>query len=186
MDIVNITAIALGLSMDAFAVSIASGVAIKELRTFHALKIALFFGAFQALMPVAGWLAGLSVKDFISGFDHWAAFGLLLFVGGKMIWESFAFKKDEKKSNPLDNAVLLLLALATSIDALAVGLTFSFVNISIAFPVIIIGIVTFILSFVGVFVGKKSGHLFENRMETAGGIILIAIGFKVLLKHIRC
>lgn len=184
MDILTVLSIAVGLSMDAFAVSITSGVAIKDLRPVHALKIALFFGAFQAIMPVIGWLAGLGMRSFISGFDHWVAFGLLLFVGGKMIWESRSMEEDKPKSDPLGNTVLLLLAIATSIDALAVGLTFSLLNVSIAVPVLIIGLVTFGLSFAGVLIGKKAGHLFENKIEIVGGLILIGIGCKILFEHL--
>jgi manganese efflux pump family protein len=185
MDFLTVLSIAVGLSMDAFAVAITSGITIKDLRPAHAFKIALFFGGFQALMPVIGWLAGLGMKDFVSGFDHWVAFGLLLFVGGKMLWESYRMKEDEAKDDPLDNAVLLLLALATSIDALAVGLSFSFLKVSIAMPVLVIGTVTFALSFAGVLLGKRVGHLFESRIEAAGGLILIGIGGKILFEHLR-
>jgi len=184
MDIFTVLSIALALSMDAFAVSIASGAAIRDLRPAHALKIGFFFGAFQSIMPVIGWLAGLGMRDFISGFDHWVAFGLLLFIGGKMIRESRSLEKGGPKSDPLNNAVLLLLAIATSIDALAVGLTFSFLNVSIAVPVLIIGLVTFGISFAGVLIGKRVGRLFEKKVEVAGGLILIAIGCKILFEHL--
>lgn len=184
MDTITVLSIALGLSMDAFAVSVTSGITIKNLKIRHAAKIAFFFGFFQLIMPVAGWLAGLSLRNFISGLDHWLAFGLLGFVGGKMIWESFKMGPEtENKPNPLDFAVLLMLSIATSIDALAVGLTFSFLNVSIAMPVLIIGLVTFLMSLAGVFIGERFGHIFENKIETAGGIILTGIGVKILLEH---
>lgn len=185
MDILTLLSIAVGLSMDAFAVAVSSGIAIKELKPSHALKIALFFGGFQALMPAVGWLAGLGMKDFVSGFDHWVAFALLVLVGGKMIRESFQMKDSSEKKDPLDNTVLLLLAIATSIDALAVGLTFSLLGASIALPVLIIGLVTFAISFAGVLLGKRLGHLFESKIEALGGIVLIAIGLKILVGHLR-
>lgn len=170
--------------MDAFAVSITNGITIKYLRINNALKIAIFFGSFQAFMPLVGWLAGLSLRDFISGIDHWIAFGLLSLIGCKMIYESIKIKSSEKKVDPLNVYVLLMLSLATSIDALAVGVSFAFLKISIVTPIIVIGIVTFLLSFLGVFVGNKSGHFFENKIEIIGGLILIGIGIKILVEHL--
>lgn len=184
MDIITILFIAVGLSMDAFAVSITSGLTIKNLKVNNALKIAIFFGSFQAIMPLIGWLAGLSVRSFISGVDHWIAFGLLSFVGCKMIYESITTKPTAKENNPLNMYVLLVLSVATSIDALAVGLSLSFLNISIATPVVIIGVVTFLLSFLGVFIGDRFGHYFEKKMEIVGGLILIGIGIKILIEHL--
>jgi len=184
MDIITIIAIAVGLAMDAFAVSITSGITIKRLKINHALRIAAFFGSFQAFMPVIGWLAGLGLISFISGIDHWIAFGLLVFIGCKMIYESIKIESREDKSNPLNFYVLLMLSVATSIDALAVGLSFAFLKISIATPIIIIGAVTFLLSFLGVFAGNKFGHFFENKIEIVGGIVLIGIGLKILVEHL--
>jgi len=184
MDIITILFIAVGLSMDAFAVSITSGLTIKNLKVNNALKIAIFFGSFQAIMPLIGWLAGLSVRSFISGVDHWIAFGLLSFVGGKMIYESITTKPTSKENNPLNVYVLFVLSVATSIDALAVGLSLSFLNISIAMPVVIIGVVTFLLSFFGVFIGDRFGHFFEKKIEIVGGLILIGIGIKILIEHL--
>jgi putative Mn2+ efflux pump MntP len=169
--------------MDAFAVSITNGITIKHQRINNALKIGIFFGSFQALMPLIGWLAGLRLRDFISGFDHWVAFGLLSLIGGKMIYESTKIG-DDKEIRSLNLFVLLLLSIATSIDALAVGLSFAFLKISIATPIIVIGIVTFMLSFLGVLVGNKLGHFFENKMEILGGLILIGIGIKILIEHL--
>jgi len=184
MDIITIVLIAFGLAMDAFAVSITSGITIKNLKINHALTIAAFFGSFQAFMPLIGWLAGLSLTDYISGIDHWIAFGLLAFIGCKMIYESTRIESAHKETNPLNFHVLLLLSIATSIDALAVGVSFAFLQIAIATPIIIIGTITFALSFLGVFIGDKSGHLFENKIEIAGGIVLFAIGIKILLEHL--
>ncbi len=183
MSWITIIFISFGLAMDAFAVSITSGMAIKPLRFGSALKIALFFGFFQALMPIIGWLAGVSLRGFISDIDHWLAFGLLCFIGSKMIYESFKLETSEK-SNPLDIYVIFILSIATSIDALAVGITFAFLNVSIITPVLAIGIVTFLVSFFGVFVGEKFGHFFEKKIEIVGGIILIGIGIKILVEHL--
>ena len=184
MDAITIIAIAFGLAMDAFAVSITSGITIKRLKINHALKIALFFGLFQAIMPLVGWLAGLSLRGFIAEIDHWIAFGLLSFIGCKMIYESIAVQSKEKQINPLNIYVLLMLSVATSIDALAVGVSFAFLKISIVTPAIVIGTITFILSFFGVFIGNRIGHFFENKIEIAGGLILIGIGVKILLEHL--
>lgn len=170
--------------MDAFAVSITSGIAIKNLKIKNALKIAIFFGSFQAFMPIIGWLAGLSLKYFISGIDHWIAFGLLSFIGCKMIYESIKIESFEKKDNPLNIYVLLILPVATSIDALVVGMSFSFLKISIITPIIIIGAITFLLSFFGVFIGKKLDHFFEKKIKIVGGLILIVIGIKILVGHL--
>ena len=183
MSLITILFIAVGLAMDAFAVSVASGVTIQRLRIRHALRIALFFGAFQAFMPVVGWLAGLGVREFIASVDHWVAFGLLSFIGAKMIYESRRFGPTEKETDPLNVYVLLVLSIATSIDALAVGLTLSFIASAIIVPVIIIGIVTFVLSFLGVYIGDHFGHFFERKIEVAGGIILISIGVNILIQH---
>jgi len=184
MDITAIILIAFGLAMDAFAVSITSGIAIKHLKLSHALRIAAFFGGFQAIMPLIGWTAGLNIANYISGIDHWIAFALLAFIGSKMIYEATKMEKVEKETNPLDIKVLLLLAIATSIDALAVGLSFAFLKIGIITPIIIIGTITFALSFTGTYAGRKLGHLFENKIEIAGGILLIAIGTEILLEHL--
>lgn len=183
MDIITIIVIALGLAMDAFAVSIVSGSAYKRLEIKHALRIALFFGGFQALMPLIGSLAGLTVKDYIADYDHWIAFGLLTAVGGKMIYESFKIKAARGNFDPSNILTLLVLAVATSIDALAVGITLSLITTSIALAVTVIGLVTFALSYLGVFIGKKVGHFFESKIETLGGLTLIAIALKILLQH---
>ncbi len=183
MDLVTIIVIAVGLAMDAFAVSIVSGSVYQQLHVRHALRMAVFFGGFQAFMPLIGSLAGMSVKDYIADYDHWVAFGLLAAVGGKMIYESFKIKSAEKNSDPSNVLVLLVLALATSIDALAIGITLSLIVSSITIAVIIIGLVTFVLSYLGVFIGKKFGHFFENKIEALGGLILIGLGVKILLEH---
>jgi putative Mn2+ efflux pump MntP len=183
MDLVTIIVIAVGLAMDAFAVSIVSGSVYQQLHVRHALRMAVFFGGFQAFMPLIGSLAGMSVKDYIVDYDHWVAFGLLATVGGKMIYESFKIESAEKNLDPSNVLVLLILALATSIDALAIGITLSLIVSSITVAVIVIGLVTFVLSYLGVFIGKKFGHFFENKIEALGGIILIGLGVKIVLEH---
>lgn len=184
MEYISVIIIAIGLSMDAFAVSIASGAAYKQLQIKHAFRMAVFFGGFQAFMPLIGALAGLSIKTYIQGIDHWIAFAILSVIGGKMIYESFKITKTENDCNPSNLLILLTLSVATSIDALVVGITLSLVASSIILAVIIIGLVTFILSYTGVYIGKKFGHFFENKIEALGGLVLIALGVKILLEHL--
>ena len=183
MNLLSILLIAVGLAMDAFAVSITCGLTLKNLKVKHAFTIALSFGFFQGVMPIIGWLAGVGFRDFISTIDHWIAFGLLVVIGGKMVYESSKLEFSEK-NRELSWAFLLLLSIATSIDAFAVGLSFSFLKVEIITPSCIIGVVTFILSMVGVVIGKKVGPFFEKKIEAFGGIILIFIGFKILLTHL--
>lgn len=184
MDLLTTFIIALGLAMDCFTVSVTSGIIIRNLKMRNAVKIALFFGLFQAVMPCIGWLAGVGMKSFITGFDHWVAFGLLALVGGKMIYESFKIEGEKKESNPLNIYILLMLSIATSIDALAIGVTLAFLDTVIIWPVIIIGAVTFIVSFLGIYAGNKFGHIFGSKMEAVGGLVLIAIGVKILITHL--
>ena len=184
MDIVSIIFIAFGLAMDAFAVSISGGLAMKQLKIGKALKIAVFFGSFQAIMPVLGWLVGLNFRNLIASFDHWVVFGILSFIGGKMIYDAVKIESNKDKIDHTAMYVLLMLSVATSIDALAVGVSFAFLNISIITPIIIIGIITFFLSFLGVFIGHRLGHFFEKKIEIVGGLILIGIGIKILIEHL--
>lgn len=170
--------------MDAFAVSVTSGIAIQNLRIHHALRIALAFGLFQALMPVIGWLAGMALQQYVTGIDHWVAFGLLAFIGGKMIYEATRLEEAEEASNPLNLYVLLLLAIATSLDALAVGITFAMLGTAIMTPILVIGSVTFAVCLAGVYIGDMFGHFFEKHIEIFGGLVLIGIGLKILLEHL--
>ena len=181
MSFVTIVFIAIGLAMDAFAVSITSGAAYKQLHLRHTLRMALFFGGFQAFMPLIGALAGLSFREYIADYDHWIAFIILAAVGGKMIYESFKITETEKNFSPTNILVLLVLSVATSIDALAIGITLSLVAASIVTAVTVIGLVTFVLSYLGVMIGKRFGHIFENKIEAFGGIVLIILGVKILL-----
>ena len=184
MKLLSIIIIAVALAMDAFAVSIVSGSAYKQLKLRYTLRIAVFFGGFQAFMPLVGSLAGLSIKQYIAGYDHWIAFGLLSAVGVKMIYESFKIGSVEQSFDPSNIFILLVLSVATSIDALAVGVTLSLITSSIIIAAIIIGIVTFALSYLGVLIGKKIGHFFESKIEAIGGLFLIALGLKILIQHL--
>jgi len=184
MSEITLLLIALGLAMDAFAVSVASGVAIHRLRVRHALLLASFFGGFQAAMPVLGWFLGRRARGFVGGVDHWLAFGLLLFVGGKMLYEARFLDGERPPRDPLNLSALLLLAVATSLDAFAVGLSLSMLGVPIAHPALVIGVVAFVMSFAGVYIGDAVGHFFERRLEVAGGAILIGIGVKILLDHL--
>lgn len=189
MTVWEILLIGLGVSADAFAVSMCKGVEMKKIIWKYALLIALFFGGFQMIMPLIGWGAGSLFQKYITEFDHWIAFGLLLFLGGKMIYDGI-FDKDEKKEGEEDKplklglATLLVMAIATSIDALAVGVTFAFLSVNIWLAVGIIGATTFTFSLVGVGIGVKVGDKFRNKAEILGGVILILLGVKILLEHL--
>jgi putative Mn2+ efflux pump MntP len=183
VDLATILLIAVSLAMDAFAVSIAHSMTIKNRRVASGLLMAGSFGMFQDFKPVLGWLAGLSFIELISSFDHWLAFGLLTFIGGRMIYTARTASKEEKETK-LTASILPILSIATSIDALAAGLSFSLLRISITTPVIVIGVVRFLLSFAGFCFGNKLGQLFEREVRIVGGIVLIAIGIKILLEHL--
>lgn len=187
MSFFELLLIGVGLSMDAFAVSICKGLSMKKVNYTHGLIIALFFGGFQALMPLIGWLLGTSFAVYISAFDHWIAFVLLAFIGGKMAIESF--KKDDEdeakqEDGKLDIKELFVLAVATSIDALAVGISFACLQVSIWSSITIIGITTFVISLGGVVIGNKFGSKYKNKAELAGGLILVGIGIKILAEHL--
>lgn len=179
----SILLIAFGLAMDSFSVSIARGFTVsKDKQPIEALKTGFFFGLFQGGMPIIGWLVGLNIINFISGFDHWIAFGLLSLIGIRMIYESFS-QESKKVISSSNLKVLLVLSVATSIDALAIGLSLSFLETSIVMPAIIIGLITFFLSFFGIFIGKKFGIYFE-KIGVLGGIILIFIAIRILIEHL--
>ena len=179
--------IGVGLSMDAFAVALCTGLGMRRINYAHAAVIALFFGVFQAVMPLIGWVLGTQFARYITSVDHWIAFFLLLFIGGKMVIEAVRDKDVQEigaKDLPLDHKEMLLLAVATSIDALAVGITFAFLNVSIMEACLIIGCTTFVLSVIGVVVGNFFGTRYKRKAEIAGGVILILIGLKILLEHL--
>jgi putative Mn2+ efflux pump MntP len=177
--------IAVGVSADAFAVALTKGLHMRRFNLRNALVIAVAFGAFQAIMPLIGWMLGTQFARYITEFDHWVAFGLLLLVGGKMLWEAFSAHEDtERDFDRLDLRQLLVLALATSIDALAVGITLAFVPVSIVGAISLIGATTLVLAFLGVVVGRRVGARFGKPAEIAGGVILILIGTRILLDHL--
>ncbi len=173
----------IGLAMDALAVSVSGGLNLEKANIRKAVKMALTFGIFQAGMPVIGYYAAHSFKSYIEHFDHWIAFGLLVFIGLKMIWEAFHEESVNNKTNHFEIRTLLLLAVATSIDALAVGISFALLDIQILMAVIMIGITTFILSFLGVMIGCRVGCHFSQWADVIGGVILIGIGVNILFEH---
>lgn len=199
MNIVSIIFTAIALAMDAFAVSITKGMTLKSLSKGIAIKIALFFGVFQAAMPLIGWILGIGFQDHIKAIDHWVALILLSILGGKMIYEFYKGRKEEKDEvndakievsttlesdkDELSNKELTTLAIATSIDALAVGISFAFLDVNIILSSLIIGVITFIICFIGVIAGKKIGGLFKDYAELIGGIILIIIGINIFNEH---
>ena len=186
MGFVELFLIGVGLSMDAFAVSICKGLNMKKINYKHALIIGGFFGGFQAFMPFLGWALGSQFEQYIESIDHWIAFILLAFIGGKMVYESIKGGDDEESSHEdkLDLKELFILAVATSIDALAAGVTFAFLEVSIVPSITLIGITTFVISVGGVVIGNRFGSKYKNKAEIAGGIILILIGLKILLEGV--
>lgn len=178
MNIINIFLIAIGLAMDAFFVSITKGMVIKSTLN-HALTIALFFGVFQGLMTLIGWILGIPLKTLVSTLAPWLAFILISAVGVKMIYESFS--KDTTVSTDFRLKEIFILAIATSIDAFAVGISFALLDNPIILPAFIIGIIAFLLSFIGVYIGKQLGNLFGKEIEILGGILLIGIGLVILI-----
>lgn len=187
MSLTTIILIALALAMDAFAVSLSTGVTMCKMHLRHAIRMAAFFGAFQAIMPILGWSVGRFAAEFIQRFDHWVAFLLLSVVGGKMIHEAvwgITSESEEEKRDPHNVYILLTLAFATSIDAAAVGISLSFLKVAIIEPSVIIGVITFFVSLAGTYIGCKAGDIFGSKVEIAGGIVLIGIGTKILIEHL--
>lgn len=182
MDGFELFAIALGLSMDAFAVAIGKGLCLRRMQYRYALLTGLFFGGFQALMPLVGFSLGVQFEDYLTSIDHWIIFGLLVLIGTNMILESR--KTEAEKCDAFGLKSMTLMSLATSIDALAVGITFAFLHADIFLSVAVIGATTFILSFIGVVIGNLFGTRFKAKAEIAGGIVLILIGAKILLEHL--
>ena len=186
MQLIDVIIIGISLSMDAFAVAICAGLRMRKIDYREAVVIALFFGGFQLLMPLLGWALGKQFERYITSVDHWIAFALLLYIGGKMIWE--ALRPQEEEACPVDGKPdyreLLMMAIATSIDALAVGITFAFLQTPILPAVTLIGVVTFTLSFIGVVLGHRFGTRFKTGAEIGGGVVLVLIGLKILLEHL--
>lgn len=183
MSLFEIILIALGLAMDAFAVCLCAGTTGFINGPRPVFRLAFHFGLFQALMPALGWLAGIAVNQFIAPFDHWVAFVLLAFVGLRMVRSGLDPNGEEPCVDPSRGGTLIMLAIATSIDAFAVGLSFAVLEVSIVGPVIIIGVVAALMSVLGVFLGNRLGQTFGKRMEVLGGIILVIIGIRVVISH---
>ncbi|MCE2615658.1 MAG: manganese efflux pump MntP [Phocaeicola sp.] len=188
MTIFEIWLVAISLAIDCLSVSITSGAILKEIRWKTFVTMAFFFGLFQSLMPLLGWMGANSLNEYIQDYDHWIAFGLLIIVGGNMIKENFS-KEEERHFNPSNLKTIILLAIATSIDAMAVGITFAFTGMntltSIVFPILIFGLVSFILSIAGSMIGVFCGKRWNLNMELWGGIVLICIGIKILVEHLH-
>ena len=184
MGIIEIIAISVGLAMDAFAVSICKGLSMKKMNYKNAIIIALYFGIFQALMPVIGYFLGIGFEHIITRIDHWIAFILLAVIGLNMIRESFK-KDDDERNDNIDFKTMIILAIATSIDALAVGITFAFLKVDLTLSISLIGIITFVISLIGVKIGNVFGDKYEKKAEIFGGVILILLGIKILLEHLN-
>lgn len=183
MSVIDIFLIAVALSMDAFAVSICKGLSVQKVKPRHVLTAGIYFGGFQALMPLVGFLLGFKFEHFIVSIDHWIAFVLLGIIGGNMIKEALSGEEDEVNDS-FSFRTMLPLAVATSIDALAVGISFAFLGVDIVTAALLIGVTTFVLSGIGVFVGNIFGSKYKSKAELVGGVVLILIGLKILLEHL--
>lgn len=183
MEILTLFALAVGLCFDTFAVSVSSGLIKKDITFTQALRIASVLAIFQALMPAVGWFLGVSIKGFVEPVDHWAAFIMLAILGGKMIIESFD-DSDSRDFDPLKFKIMTGMAIATSIDALIVGVSFGMFCVNPWLAIAIIGFVTFLASIIGIYFGKKTGEHFGKKVEILGGLILIIIGLKILIEHL--
>ncbi|MBE9547122.1 MAG: manganese efflux pump [Proteobacteria bacterium] len=186
MSFLTILLIAVGLGMDAFAVAISAGVVLREISFGQIFRLSFHFGLFQFLMPIVGWFAGMTVSGLITGYDHWIAFCLLVCIGGKMIRDSFKKEDEIKMVDPTRGFTLIVLSIATSIDALAVGLSLAFLNVTILYPSVVIGVVASAMTVAGMLLGKKLGQFFDKKVEILGGLILIGIGIKYLIEHLSC
>ena len=184
MNFFSLFLLAVGLSMDAFAVAVCKGLALKKINLRHAVIVGLWFGGFQTLMPMIGYYLAASFRDAITAYAHWIAFGLLVLIGGNMIREAIFEKEETETDAALSFRSMLLLAIATSIDALAVGVTFAFLDVNIWTSVLLIGVTTFVLSMIGVKCGSLFGAKYERKAEILGGVILILLGIKTLLEHL--
>lgn len=188
MDTLPLLGIAFGLAMDAFSVAVGIGFGLNKIRARQALRLSFHFGIFQFLMPIIGWLAGATVANYISGFDHWIAFVLLSYVGGKMIYESFDDEADKYRGDPTRGMSLVMLSVATSIDALAVGLSMAMLKVSVLEPAVVIGVVAAAMSLAGVIIGRSTGKTAGKKlgpwMERFGGVVLLAIGLRILIEHL--
>ena len=185
MEILEIILISISLAMDAFAVSICKGLSMSKIDWKKGVIIGLYFGIFQALMPTIGYFLGTTFETLVTSFDHWIIFILLFVIGGNMILESFSQSDENDESSDINFSSMVVLAIATSIDALAVGITFAFMDINIFSTVSLIGLITFVLTVIGVKIGNKFGNKYESKAKLLGGIILILIGVKILFEHLQ-
>jgi len=184
MDAITLTGLALALAMDAFAVALGTGAVLSRLTGRHLFRLGFHFGLFQALMPVIGWLAGLTIMQWVEAWDHWIAFSLLAIIGGRMIYEAFSDEEKTDDRDPTKGLSLVLLSIATSIDALAVGFSLSVIGVSIWMPALVIGLVAGALTIAGMLLGGHIGDRWGSRVEIFGGLVLIAIGIKILAEHL--
>ncbi|MDH3809365.1 MAG: manganese efflux pump MntP family protein [Desulfuromonadales bacterium] len=184
MDAITLTGLALALAMDAFAVALGTGAVLSRLTGRHLFRLGFHFGLFQALMPVIGWLAGLTIMQWVEAWDHWIAFSLLAIIGGRMIYEAFSDEEKTDDRDPTKGLSLVLLSIATSIDALAVGFSLSVIGVSIWMPALVIGLVAGVLTIAGMLLGGRIGDRWGSRVEILGGLVLIAIGAKILIEHL--
>lgn len=184
MDWITIFGLAVALAMDAFAVALGVGISLSPLTGRHLFRLGFHFGLFQALMPIIGWLAGMTIQRWIDAYDHWVAFALLCFVGGKMLYEAFQEVEARAEKDPTRGLTLITLSFATSIDALAVGLSLAMLNISVWTPALVIGLVAGILTVIGLLLGRRCQAVWGTRVEILGGLVLCAIGTKILLQHL--
>ena len=183
MEFLPLLGIAFGLAMDAFSVAISAGLSLGRVQHRQAFRLSFHFGLFQFFMPIIGWFAGTTIEPHIAAYDHWVAFGLLGYVGGKMIWDS-AFGKDEgPRGDPTRGRTLVALSVATSIDALAVGLSLAVLRVPVLFPAVVIGLVAASMTLIGLSIGRLVGSIVGSWMEGIGGLALVAIGVKILLEH---
>ena len=183
MEVLELLLLSIGLAMDAFAVSVCKGISMKKMNWKKAIIIGLYFGGFQALMPTIGYFLGAAFQSLITSIDHWIAFILLGIIGGGMIKESFG-DDEENRNDDVSFKTMIVLAIATSIDALAIGITFAFLNVNLVLAISLIGIITFILSVFGTKIGNRFGDKYEKKAEFLGGVILVLLGIKILLEHL--
>ena len=184
MDFLSVLGIAFGLAVDAFAVAVASSVALRKVSPRQIFRLSFHFGLFQAMMPIIGWSVGIWFERWVAPFDHWVAFGLLAFIGGKAIWTAVSGgDEDDLRGDPTRGLSLVMLSLATSMDALAVGISFAMLKVRILYPSAIIGVVACAMTILGMQIGSRLGMKFGRRMEVVGGLVLISIGVKIVLEH---
>lgn len=184
MELYALLGIAIALAMDAFAVALSAGVVLPVLTGRHLFRLSFHFGLFQGLMPIIGWLIGARIYNLVAGFDHWLAFGLLMFIGVRMVREAFDHDEETQRRDPTRGMTLITLSVATSIDALVVGLTLGVLQVDVWYPALVIGVVAALFTFVGMMLGRRVGALWGQRMEVFGGVLLCCLGIKILIEHL--